>query len=51
MVLPKRRPAPPWLWDLVNGNIDKGGDRDGTSASALNCHLRQSPGMTPLLLP
>ncbi len=51
MALLERRPAPPWLQDLVDGNIDVGGDRDGTSAFALNRHLRQSPGVNPPLLP
>ncbi len=25
------RLAPPWLWDLVDGDVDVGGDRDGIS--------------------
>jgi hypothetical protein len=51
VVLLKRRRALPWLWDLVDGDVDVGGDGDGTSAFALNRHLRQSPGVNPPLLP
>ncbi len=31
VVLLERRPAPPWLRDLVDGNVDVGGDGDSTS--------------------
>ncbi len=31
VALLERRPAPPWLQDLVDGIIDKGGEGDGTS--------------------
>ncbi len=51
VALLEQRPAPPWLRDLVKGDVDEGGDGDGTSASALNRHLRQSPGMNLPLLP
>ncbi len=51
MALLERRPAPPWLQDLVDGEVDVCRDGDGTSTFALNCHLRQSPGVNPLLLP
>jgi hypothetical protein len=40
VALLERRPALPWLRDLVDGNVDIGGDGDGTSTFALNCHLR-----------
>ncbi len=50
MALLERRPALLWLRDLVHGDIDVGGDGDGTSAFALNRHLCQSPGMNPPLL-
>ncbi len=32
VVLLERRPAPPWLQDLVDGDVDVGGDGDGTSS-------------------
>ncbi len=51
MALLKQSPALPWLRDLVDGDVDVGSDGDGTSAFALNHHLRQSPGVNLLLLP
>ncbi len=51
MALLERRPALLWLRDLVNGDVDVGGDGDGTSMFALNPHLHQSLGVNPPLLP
>jgi hypothetical protein len=51
VALLERRPALPWLRDLVDGDLDVGRDGVGTSAFALNRHLRQSPGVNPPLLP